>query len=162
MMNPRITVALSFLLLLVAPPLALAQPAGEPAMGGGPPGMGFPSFLANVFPPNLIMRHQADIGLTDAQRETITKQMEESQKSLVALQWDVERESEKLGKLLEPGHIDEAAALRQADQAMSAEERLKKAHLTLLIRIKNVLTPAQQETLRKLRPEHRGGHPRLE
>ena len=130
---------------------------GEPPMGGGPPGMGGPSFLEKVFPPSVIMRHQTDLGLTDAQRETITKQMEEAQKSLVALQWEVERESEKLGKLLEPGHIDEAAALHQADQVMSAEERLKKAHLTLLVRIKNVLTPAQQEKLRQLRPEPHGG-----
>jgi len=149
---------LAFLFALLAAPLgALAQPMGEPPMAGGPPGMGGPSFLENVFPPGLIMHHQADLGLSDTQREAITKQMEDSQKSLVTLQWDVERESEKLGKLLEPGHIDEAAALRQVDQAMSAEERLKKAHLTLLIRIKNLLTPAQQEKLRQLRPEHRPG-----
>ena len=143
MTHLRMTVALS-LILLAAPLVVRAQPMGEPPMGGGPPGMGGPSFLEKVFPPSVIMRHQTDLGLTDAQRETITKQMEEAQKSLVALQWEVERESEKLGKLLEPGRIDEAAALRQADQVMSAEERLKKAHLVLLIRIKNVLTPAQQ------------------
>jgi len=144
------TVAFS-LILLAAPLLVAAQPM-EPPMGGGPPGMGGPSFLENVFPPGLIMRHQSDIGLTDAQREAITKQMGEAQKWLVTLQWDVERESEKLGKLLAAERVDEAAALRQADQAMSAEERLKKAHLTLLIRIKNALTPAQQVKLRQLRP----------
>jgi Spy/CpxP family protein refolding chaperone len=121
--------------------------------------MGGPSFLENVFPPGMIMRHQSEIGLTEVQREAITKQMEETEKALVTLQWDVERESEKLGKLLAAGHVDEAAALRQADQVMSAEERLKKAHLTLLIRIKNNLTAAQQEKLRQLRPE-RPGSPR--
>ena len=162
MTNRRVVVALS-LVLLAVPPLVMAQPMGEPPMAGGPPpGMGGPSFLENVFPPSLIMRHQTDIGLTDAQRETITKHMEEAQKSLVALQWDVERESEKLGKLLEPAHVDEVAALRQADQVMSAEERLKKAHLTLLIGIKNALTPAQQEKLRQLRPERHGGLPHME
>ena len=156
MMNLRLTVAFHFV-LLAAPLLVAAQPM-EPPMEGGPPGMGGPSFLENVFPPGLIMRHQSDIGLTDAQRTAITKQMEEAQKALVTLQWDVERESEKLGKLLEPGHVDEAAALHQADQVMGAEERLKKAHLTLLIRIKNELTPAQQQKLRQLRPERAGPH----
>jgi Spy/CpxP family protein refolding chaperone len=151
MTNLRMTVALC-LILLAAPLLVAAQPM-EPPMEGGPPGMGGPpSFLENVFPPGLIMRHQSDIGLTDAQREAITKQMEEAQKGLVTLQWDVERESEKLAKLLAAERIDEAAALRQADQAMSAEERLKKGHLTLLIRVKNALTPAQQQKLRQLRP----------
>jgi Spy/CpxP family protein refolding chaperone len=146
------TVVACFLLTLVAAPLLVAAQPMEPPMGGGPPGMGGPSFLENVFPPGLIMRHQSDIGLTDAQREAITKHMEDAQKALVTLQWDVERESGKLGKLLAAERIDEAAALRQADQVMSAEERLKKAHLTLLIRIKNALTPAQQEKLRQLRP----------
>ena len=76
MTNLRRTVALS-LLLFAAPLLAAAQPM-EPPMGGGPPGGGGPSFLENVFPPSLIMRHQSDIGLTDAQREAVTKHMEET------------------------------------------------------------------------------------
>jgi len=150
----RLTFAM-FFIFLVASLQATAQPMAA-SMEGGPPGMGGPHFIENVFTPGLIMRHQTDIDLTDAQREAITKQMEETQKSLVTLQWDVERESEKLGKLLAAERVDEAAALRQADQAMSAEERLKKAHLALLIRIKNTLTPAQQEKLRRLRPERRG------
>jgi len=154
MTNLRMTVALC--LILLAASLQVAAQPMEPPMEGGPPGMGGPSFLENVFPPSLIMRHQSDIGLTDAQREAITKQMEDAQKTLVTLQWDVERESEKLGKLLAAERVDEAVALRQADQVMSAEERLKKAHLTLLIRFKNALTPAQQQKLRQLRPEHHG------
>ncbi len=160
MTNVRVTLAVCVVLLaaLVCP--VAAQPM--PPMEGGPPGAGGPSFLENVFPPGVIMLHEIDIGLTDTQREAITKEMQEAQKSLITLQWDVERESEKLGKLLEVAHVDEAAALRQADQVMSAEQRLKKAHLTLLIRIKNDLTPAQQEKLRQLRPEQRGGPRRVE
>jgi Spy/CpxP family protein refolding chaperone len=107
-----------------------------------------------MYPPGLIMRHETEIGLTEAQREAITKQMEDAQKSLVSLQWEVQRESQKLNKLLEPMQIDAEAALRQADQVMSAEEKLKKAHLRLLIQIKNTLTTAQQEKLRQLRPGH--------
>jgi Spy/CpxP family protein refolding chaperone len=155
----RMTLALCLVFVATLLNLAIAQPS-EPPLEGGPPGMGGPSFLKNVFPPSLIMRHQSEIGLTDAQRQAITKQMEETEKALVTLQWDVERESEKLGKLLAAEHVDEAAALRQADLVMSAEERLKKAHLTLLIRIKNALTPAEQEKLRQLRTQRHGGpHP---
>ena len=151
MTNLRTTVVLC-LILLTPPLLVMAQPMGQHPMGEPPLGGGPPAFMENVFPPSLIMRHQADIGLTDAQRQAITTQMEDAQKSLVTLQWDVERESEKLAKLLAVDHIDETTALGQADQVMNAEERLKKAHLTLLIRIKNTLTPAQQAQLRKLRP----------
>jgi Spy/CpxP family protein refolding chaperone len=161
MTNLRMTLLLCIVLVAALLSPAAAQPM-EPPAEAGPPGMGGslgpggPSFLDNVFPPGLIMRHQGEIGLTDAQREAITKQMEETEKALVTLQWDVERDSEKLGKLLAAGRVDEAAALRQAEQVMGAEQRLKKAHLTLLIRIKNDLTAAQQEKLHQLRPERHG------
>jgi len=161
MIKLRTTVLLC-LSVLASPPLVTAQSLvieGEPPIGGGPPGgaalavgIGPLFLLQNMYQPSLIMRHETEIGLTEAQRETMTKQMEEAQKSLVSLQWDVQRESQKLNKLLEPTHIDEDAALRQADQVMSAEEKLKKAHLRLLIQIKNTLTTAQQEKLRQLRP----------
>jgi Spy/CpxP family protein refolding chaperone len=164
MRNLRTTVFLC-LIALTVPPLVTAQTLvieGEPPLGGGaalglqpgPPGLGPLSILQNMYPPGLIMRHETEIGLTEAQREAITKQMEDAQKSLVSLQWEVQRESQKLNKLLEPMQIDAEAALRQADQVMSAEEKLKKAHLRLLIQIKNTLTTAQQEKLRQLRPGH--------
>jgi Spy/CpxP family protein refolding chaperone len=142
----------AFLILFARPVAVMAQPMGEPPMGPGMPGMSPPPFMENVFPPSLIMRNETEIGLTDPQREAITKQMEDAQKSLVSWQWAIERESQKLNKLLEPQHIDDAAALAQMDRVLEAEEKLKKAHLTLLIQIKNILTPAQQEKLRQLRP----------
>jgi Spy/CpxP family protein refolding chaperone len=146
------TMVVLSLIFLASPSLVRAQPIGEPPMEGPPPGPLV--FLENLFPPSVIMRYQAEIGLTDAQRETITKQMEEGQKAMVALQWDMERETQKFSKLLESAHVDEAAALQEADQVMSVENKFKKAHLALLIRIKNVLTPAQQDKLRQLHPVH--------
>lgn len=140
-----------------------AQHMAGPMDGGpgemGGPGPGGPSFLRQVFPPGMIMRNQEAIGLTDSQRDAITAEMAEAQKGFINLQWEIERESDKLARLLGADRIDEAAALQQAEQVMNAEQRLKKAHLTLLIRIKNQLTPAQQEKLRQLRParEHSGG-----
>jgi Spy/CpxP family protein refolding chaperone len=162
----RVTTAICLLFGALPYSPASAQPAaevagepGSPAMSGEP-GPGGPPFLDNVFPPGLVMRYQAEIGLTDEQRSAITKLMEEAQKTLIPLQWDVARESEKLSKLMQPNHIDEAAALQQADHVMTAENQLKKEHLALLIRIKNQLTPVQQQQLRQLRPEHHHGGPR--
>lgn len=150
----RSATALSLLTLAVLARAAGAQPMGH---HGGPP-MGGPAFFGNLFPPNVIMRHDSDLGLSDKQREVIATQIEDAQKTLVSLQWAVERESQKLDKLLEPPRVDEAAALEQVDRVMTAEQQLKKAHLALLIRIKNELTAAQQEKLRQLRPA-RGGAP---
>jgi hypothetical protein len=47
--------------------------------------------------------------------------------------------------------VDEAAVLAQADKVMGLEREVKKAHLALLVRIKNLLTEAQKAKLTELR-----------
>jgi Spy/CpxP family protein refolding chaperone len=142
------------LLLALATAAAAHADMDRPGMGGGPPG-GPPAFLEHVFPPTLIMRHQAAIGLTPAQEEAITQAMSETQAKLVPLQWKSEGESEKLAELLKGDTVDEKAALAQSERVLAAEQEIKQVHLALLIRIKNKLTPAQQKQLRELRKESR-------
>jgi Spy/CpxP family protein refolding chaperone len=153
--------------VLVVLALAWAASAGAQPMehhGFGGPGMGMgpgaPPFLENLFPPGLIMRHQADIGLTAAQRDAITQAMSETEKQLVDLQWQFEGEADKLTKMLDGAKVDETAALAEAEKVMAIEQRIKKTHLTLLLRIKNQLDAAQQDKLRALRPVHAGAPPR--
>jgi len=47
--------------------------------------------------------------------------------------------------------IDEAAALAQVDKVLGMERGIKKAQISLLVRFKNLLTPAQQQQLLDLR-----------
>jgi Spy/CpxP family protein refolding chaperone len=134
-------------LLLVA---ALAAPA---AAQPRPPGrMGPPAFLRELFPPQLIMRHQSDIGLTDAQRQAITKEMAAAQADVLDVRWKLEEKTAALTRLLSAEKIDEPAALAAADEVLALEERLKRVRLGLMIRVKNQLTPAQQASLKKLAP----------
>lgn len=113
--------------------------------------MGPPAFLEHVFPPELVMRYQSELGLTPAQQEAMTQIMAETQAKLVELQWKSEAAMQALTKLLEKDTVDEAAALAQWDQLSEFEQQIKKTHLGLLLRIKNQLTPSQQEKLRTLR-----------
>jgi Spy/CpxP family protein refolding chaperone len=131
---------------------------GPGLMGSGPP-PGPPAFLSQVFPPVLVMQHQEEIGLRPAQAEAIKHAMSETQKQLVDLQWDLEAESEALGKLLSADHVDEAAVLAKLERVTTIEQQVKKANFTLLVRIKNQLDPAQQAKLRALRPPPRPGGP---
>lgn len=137
--------------LLVAP-AAYAQPMGHAPGGGHGPG-----FVERMFPPGLVMRHQQEIALTDAQRDAIKQIMADTERTLVDNRWALEGEVEKLTRLLDADTVDEKAALAQADRVMQAEQALKKSHLTLLIRIKNALTPAQREKLQALRGRDPGG-----
>ncbi len=111
-----------------------------------------PNFLGQVFPPELVMRHQADIGLSSSQRNAITKAMSESYAQVVEAQWSIQAGTEQLKSLLEGTQVDESAALAQIDRVMKAEQQLKRSHFALLIRVKNQLKPEQQARLRELVP----------
>ena len=102
------------------------------------------------------MRYQGELELTSNQQEAMTRIMAETQAKLVELQWKYEAAMQALTKLVEKDTVDETAALAQWDQLTGIEQQIKKAHLTLLLRIKNQLTPSQQEKLRALRPAHLG------
>jgi Spy/CpxP family protein refolding chaperone len=149
--------------LVAAASLAvLASPCG--AQGFGERRMGPPAFLKQLFLPATVMQHQREIGLTDAQREAITREMAAAQQKLLQLRWQLEEKSEALDKLLATDRVDEKAALERAGEILDVERQMKQAHLELLVRIKNQLSPEQQEKLRALRPHeglfgfrHRGG-----
>lgn len=112
---------------------------------------------AKVFPPELVMDHQVALGLRPDQLAALQKEVERGQKDMLRLQWELAREKEKLASLLDPdgGRIDEAKAAEAAAELMKREDAIKAAHLAMLVRVKNLLTPEQQARLRALRDEAR-------
>src|ERR1043166_8924671 len=124
-------------------------------MGGHAAGP--PAFLRELFMPGLVMEHQRDIGLSAEQRDAITKEMTATHQKVLELRWGLEEKSEALRKLLAENKIDEKAALAREAEVMDIERQMKQAHLTLLIRLKNQLTPEQQQKLAELRPHERFG-----
>lgn len=151
MMRFRAT-ALAALVLL--PMLALAQPGppgGDDMDGGGRPGR--PAFLRYLFRPEVVMRNQEAIGLTAAQRDTISAAMAKAQQKLLALRWEIEAKGETAAPLFAAEKIDPGPALAAAGEIMTLEEQSKREHLTLLIAVKNALTAEQQTKLRELEPE---------
>lgn len=104
-----------------------------------------------LFEPELIMRHRRAIDLTDAQRDAISALIRQLQGTVVNLQWELQEQSTALSGELARPRVDLDRALDRLGRVMQTERRIKEAHLTLLIRIKNTLTPEQQRTLQQLR-----------
>lgn len=104
-----------------------------------------------LFAPDLVMEHQAAIKLEGAQRESVLKEIDKGQSELTHMQWDLQAEKEKLVAILDVEKIDEKKANDQATRVMEQENKIKTAHLGMLVRIKNLLTPDQQKKLRELR-----------
>jgi hypothetical protein len=89
--------------------------------------------------------------LTEAQRNVIVQEISRLQATAVQVQWRVADESEKLAGLLERDSVAEAEVLSQAERMMGFETAVKRAQLSMLIRIRNVLSAEQRAMLRDLR-----------
>lgn len=108
-------------------------------------------FKKLVFAPELVMGNQSQIGLTADQKAALVAELQSTQSDLVPLQLDISEAAEQLARLLEAATVDEAAALEAAGRVMRSEAEIKKRHLLLVVRIKNLLTPEQQAKLRAIR-----------
>lgn len=133
--------------------VSLTPPRWSPAAPVEPPAPREPvgAIEGKLFPPELVMEHQAAIGVTPAQRDAITRDVERGQKELLALQWELSAEKEKLLGVLDADKVDEAKSAEAAARLMERETKIKAAHLAMLVRVKNQLTPEQQRKLRALR-----------
>jgi Spy/CpxP family protein refolding chaperone len=111
----------------------------------------------NLFPPELILMNQIALGLSPEQLAAIKKQVGDTHGRALDIQIDLHRVTEQLHAALDSPKVDEAAVLALASQAMDLEKQVKTAHLTLMIRVKNLLTPDQQDKARALEPQRRMG-----
>ncbi|HEY6168015.1 MAG TPA: hypothetical protein VI454_08250 [Verrucomicrobiae bacterium] len=115
-----------------------------------------------LFPPELILHHQYDIGLSDEQREAIMSQVQQAHERFADLQQQLQKEAEALGALLKKKRVNEDAALAQFDKVQAGEREIKRAHLALVIGLKNKLTATQQGKLREFKKQlaaHGGAPP---
>ncbi len=107
--------------------------------------------FATLYTPELIMQHRRAIGLTDEQRDAISRLISELQGEVLALQWELLDEVEQLGAVTGRPRVELDRALDEMDDVLDKEREIKMAHLEMLVRIKNLLTPEQQRALDRLR-----------
>lgn len=144
-MSHRQTFFLLTLALLTASVAGAQQPTPPPQPAPDDP------LGRYLFPPELIMRHQQDIGLAAEQRTAITRAIQDFQTKTVDLQWRMQDQTQRLTSLLIKPSVDSVAALQQLDEVLNVEREVKRAHIALLLRIKNTLTAEQQNQLHMLR-----------
>ena len=139
----RLGTVIAVSLLLATPALLAAQPPQpSPQQAGDDP------LARHLFPPELVMARQREIGLQPAQRQQISQAIGRLQARVLELQWTVQEQQEALSDLLSRPQVDSAAALAAMDRLLTTEREVKRAHMALLIQIKNALTPEQQQRLR--------------
>ncbi len=108
----------------------------------------------HVFPPELVMQHQAELQLTSDQQRTVVTAIQTTQSEMVDLQWKMIAARDALFAALDADPVDERLVLERADALFDLERNVKRRQIRLLVQVKNTLTPTQRSTLREIRRPH--------
>jgi Spy/CpxP family protein refolding chaperone len=153
---------------------AVAQEPGRPPQSPRPPDM--PSGADNVpnhphpppnpdplahlmFPPDMIMAHARQLNLTEEQKAFLRSEIQKTTATFQDLQWKLQDQMELLQETMKSTSVNEQQVLAQLDKVLDIEREIKRLHIGLAVRLKNRLTPEQQEQLNKMRMDHHPGMP---
>ena len=125
---------------------------GQPNGPGQPPRPPEPPdpIAQNLFPPEMVMQHRQEIGLTDEQHTAIRQELRKASTRFNELQWQMEDEMETMNKLTKVSAVDEQKVMAELDKILSIEREVKRTQLLVSVRIKNKLTAEQQAKLQEL------------
>jgi Spy/CpxP family protein refolding chaperone len=136
-------------------PPAGQHPPAQPARRF-PPTHPHDPIAGNLFPPECVMQHRRELGLTDEQKAAIRDETLKASTRFTELQWQMQDEMETMATLMKSSPVDEQRALAQLDKVLNIEREVKRTQLGLSIRIRNKLTSEQQTKLQEL---HHNPHP---
>ena len=104
-----------------------------------------------MFPPDLVLGHARELRLTDEQKAFIRGEVQKTTASFNELQWKLQDQMEVLHETLKSSSVSEQQALAELNKVLDIEREIKRLHIGLGVRIKNHLTPEQQEQLQQMR-----------
>jgi Spy/CpxP family protein refolding chaperone len=112
-----------------------------------------------MFPPDLIMAHARQLNLTAEQKAFMRSEIQKTTATFQDLQWKLQDQVELLQETMKSSSVNEQQALAQLDKVLDIEREIKRLHIGLAVRLKNQLTPEQQDQLHKMRMDHHPGMP---
>lgn len=154
--------AVLFTIILASSVLVSAQeaqpvPPDQQMQPRTPPPPGDP-LADSMFPPELIMQHQRELALTDAQKTFMRSEIQRTTTRFNELQWQLQDSMEALHETMKGNQVNEQQAMEQLGKVLDTEREIKMLHMGMAIRIKNQLAPDQQtklQTMRGPRPDGR-------
>ncbi|HEU4531860.1 MAG TPA: hypothetical protein VFR59_11775 [Steroidobacteraceae bacterium] len=131
--------ALALCLLMLASPLRAAEQQDKDQWIKG-----------KLFGPELILKHQSKLKLSDKQRDLIGAELKRVQAQVAESDWQLLTEASQLQELIDQHPVDGKAVLGGVDKVFEAENRKKRLYMEMLINIKNALTPEQVAYLKSV------------
>lgn len=110
-------------------------------------------FKGKLFPPNVILENQEELGLSKDQFTKIRAAVVAVQGNIAEYEWDMREAYVKLMAELDQSPVDEDRVLEHANTALLAENQVKKQQMRMLVRLKNLLTADQIAYLESIHGE---------
>jgi Spy/CpxP family protein refolding chaperone len=123
-------------------------------MGAGRGGMG-----GKAFRPMRIEAVAAQLGLSEAALAQIKDLAFAAEQEAIGIRAELQKEQLELRKLMDADVPDEAAVMRQIDEVMVQEARMRKNQVGLLLKVRKLMTPDQRAQLDRLMMQRRGRGP---
>jgi len=161
----KLTIAMVFAAALLITTVVTGQQTPPPPQSPDAPNHPHPppnppDPLAHLmFPPDMILGHARDLNLTDEQKAFMRAEVQKATVTFQELQWKLQDQAELLHETMKSTSVNEQQALAQLDRVLEIEREIKRLHIGLAVRLKNRLTPEQQEQLHKMRMDHHGSMP---
>jgi Spy/CpxP family protein refolding chaperone len=139
MKSSLVRVALLFLAAAIASPLHAAEPADKDEWLKG-----------RLFGPELVLKHQSRLKLSEKQREAIGVELKRVQAQAAESDWTLMSEAAELQELIDKYPVDAKAVMSGVDKIFAAENRKKRLYVEMLVNIKNILTAEQVSYLKSV------------
>jgi hypothetical protein len=110
-------------------------------------------FKGRLFPPDIILKNQAELNLTKEQFTSIKAAVVEVQANVAEHEWDMREAYQKVLAALDEDPIDEDEVLENINNALLAENQVKKHQIRMLVRLKNLLNDEQIAYLESMRKD---------
>lgn len=110
-------------------------------------------FKGKLFPPNVILEHQAQLELSRQQFTDIKAAVVAVQANIAEHEWDLRQAYQNIMLELDRAPIDEQRVLELVNIALLAENEVKKEQVAMLIKLKNLLNADQVEYLESVHGE---------
>jgi len=108
-------------------------------------------FKGKLFAPNVILENQSELSLSKQQFTEIRKAVVDVQANVAEHEWDMAEAYQNIMAELDKSPISEVEVLEHVGAVLRAENEVKKLQVTMLIKLKNLLTDEQIAYLESVR-----------
>ena len=129
--------------------LCLAATIAAPLQAADPPDKD-EWLKGRLFGPELVLKHQSKLKLSEKQRDAIGAELKRVQAQAAESDWTLMSEASELQELVDKHPVDSKAVMTSVDRIFTAENRKKRLYVEMLVNIKNLLTDEQVAYLKSV------------